>query len=201
MKIMGSVRLIALLMLSTSALMACTLMPEAEEVASYRLTPATITQTSTDVSARSIQVKRPLAVDLFAGDRLLRLQDDGSFNAIAGARWNNPIPILWRDWVIDALWRDPRFQAISSDSEQLRSDYQLIGTLRSFHVQGQEAEIRFDAQLIQSTERRVVAEHSFVVRQAVRGRGASAVASSLSEAANRLNQDLREWLLTHAQPL
>ncbi|TRW49887.1 hypothetical protein FM042_03275 [Aliidiomarina halalkaliphila] len=185
----------AFLAVVISSMAACTIIPKPEHVASYRLAPATIQTTNTDISARNIQVKRPQATDLFADDRVLRLQNDGSFNAYAGARWNNPIPILWRDWLIDSLWRDPRFQEISGDSGQVRSDFQLLGTVRSFHVEGQQAEIRFDAQVMRSSERRIIAERSFVVRHPMSGTGASAAATALSRAADNLNQELRDWLV------
>lgn len=188
----------ALFTFAVISLTACTIIPQPEHVASYRLAPASVQMHNTEVLARSIQVKRPLGTDLFTGDRLLRLQSDGSFSAYAGARWNTPIPILWRDWLIDALWRDTRFQEISGDNSQVRSDYQLLGTLRSFHVEGQQAEVRFDAQVLHSGNRRIIAEHSFIVRHPMSGSGASAAASALSQAADTLNQELRDWLVLHA---
>lgn len=194
MSLLKIVRSTALLTFIAINLAGCTIIPQPEHVASYRLAPATVQITNTDVSARSIQIKRPQGADLFAGDRLLSLQRDGSFSAYAGARWNNPIPILWRDWLIDSLWRDARFKEISGDSGQVRNDYQLLGTLRAFHVEAQQAEIRFDAQLLHTADRRIIGERSFIVRHPMSGSGASAAAGALSQAADTLNQELRDWL-------
>lgn len=195
-------RLALLALLTVSWLSACTVLPEAETVDVYRLHPATTVTTETDLDfPASLRVSRPLVTDLLAGNRLLRLHSDQSFSAFAGTRWSNAIPVLWRDWLTDALSQHPGFNHVSSDVDNVSADLELTGTLRNFHIESHEgrsyAVVQFDARLVTLTGRSVAAQQRFNARIAVTGNSSSAAVAALSQATQSVYDEMVTWLLAY----
>jgi cholesterol transport system auxiliary component len=128
---------------------------------------------------------------------LLILAENNSFQAYPAARWSAPIPQLWRDWLLDAFWRDGRFTGLSTDSAGLQSELTLSGMLRALHTEtlnGQTSVIiRFDAQLINTERRDIIASKRFDAREALTRNDAAAAASALGIAADRLATELIAW--------
>ncbi|MCH8500410.1 MAG: ABC-type transport auxiliary lipoprotein family protein [Aliidiomarina sp.] len=195
-------RLALIALLSVSWLSACTVLPEAETVEVYRLHPvATAAIDSPQEFPAALRVSRPLVTDLLAGNRVLRLHADQSFSTYSGTRWSSAIPILWRDWLTDALSQHPGFAQLSSDVDNVAADVELTGTLRNFHIESHEgrayAVVQFDARLINLTGRSVSAQQRFDARVAVTGNSSAAAVAALSQATQSVYTDLVAWLLTY----
>jgi len=194
-------RLALITLLSVGWLSACTVLPEAESVDVYRLHPATtIVIDSSQEFPSALRVSRPLVTDLLAGNRVLRLHTDQSFSAYSGTRWSSAIPVLWRDWLTDALSQHPGFSQLSSDVDNVAADLELTGTLRNFHIETRNgrsyAVVQFDARLIKLTGRSVSAQQRFDARVAVTDNSSGAAVAALSQATQAVYTDMVAWLFT-----
>ncbi|RUO21792.1 ABC-type transport auxiliary lipoprotein family protein [Aliidiomarina haloalkalitolerans] len=190
-----------LALLTLSWLSACTVLPEAETVEVYRLHPVTTASSaSTEPFPHAVRVTRPLVTDLLAGNRILRLHSDQSLSAYAGARWSNAIPVLWRDWMTNALTQHPAFAQISSDVDNVAADFELAGTLRNFQIESRDgtsyAIVQFDARLVALSSRSVVAQQRLNARIPVTGNSSAAAVAALSQATESVYSDLVAWLLS-----
>jgi len=178
-------------------LSSCTVLPERDPVELYQLPPSTITANSAAPIPGGLRLMMPESSDALGGSRLLILAENNSFQAYPAARWSAPIPQLWRDWLLDAFWRDGRFAGLSTDSAGLQSGLTLSGMLRALHTEtlnGQASVIiRFDAQLINTARREIIASKRFEAREPLISNDASSAASTLGIAADRLANELITW--------
>ncbi|MBN0509816.1 membrane integrity-associated transporter subunit PqiC, partial [Pseudomonas aeruginosa] len=91
-----------------------------------------------------------------------------------GARWSDPAQSLLRDRLMQAFQADGRVRGLSSDDSNLQADFELGGDLRAFQTEypnGQaSALIRYDARLVRTDDKRVVASRRFEVSQPVDGK-------------------------------
>lgn len=176
---------------------ACQVLPEREPVDLYQLPPSSITKAAGTTIDGGLRLLTPDSSDALDGVRLLLMGSDNSFQAWGGVRWTAPIPALWRDWLLDAFWRDGRFTALSTDSTVLQSQRSLGGVLRGFHIETvngrQTAVIRFDALLVDSANRSIIASQRFEATEAVSGNNAGAAVAALGRAADRLARELINW--------
>lgn len=184
-------------LLPLTLLSACQVLPEREPVDLYQLPPASISAASGAAIDGGLRLMTPESSDALNGARLLILNQNNGFQAWAGTRWTAPIPALWRDWLLDAFWRDGRFSALSTDSTVLQSQRSLGGMLRAFHIEHdgrqQVAVIRFDAQLIDSASREIIGSQRFEASEPVNGDDARAAVAAMGVAADRLARELIDW--------
>lgn len=181
-------------------LTACTIIPEPEQVSTYRLPPAAAQEYASDSPhsvSNPIRVSRPLVTDLLGTNRILRLNNSQEeFSAYAGARWSANVPVLWRDWMVDSLMQSGF--SVSADVENIHTKYELSTTLRAFHIEtgGSElqARITLDARVINNSSRQVLDSHRFDIQAPVRSGSAQAAVQALGIAANQLSEELSVWL-------
>jgi cholesterol transport system auxiliary component len=187
----------ALFLLLLLWLGSCTVLPEREPVELYQLPPSTMAASSAAPITGGLRLMMPESSDALSGSRLLILAENNSFQAYPAARWSAPVPQLWRDWLLDAFWRDGRFAGLSTDSAGLQSALTLSGMLRALHtetINGQASVvILFDAQLINTARREIIASRRFEAREALNRNDAPAAASALGVAADRLAAELIAW--------
>lgn len=181
-----------------AALASCTILPEREAQDLYTLPASSLgTAETADPIAGGLRLARPGTSDALGSNRILVTSDGISFQAYPGGRWAAAVPLLWRDWLLDAFWRDGRFEDLSTSSEGLRADRELGGMLRALHLEyrdGQgEAVIRFDARLIDTTDLTIIAARRFEARQPASGTNASDGVRALGAAADRLAAELINW--------
>ncbi len=185
-------------LLSVCLLTGCTVLPERSATILYTLPPATGMTTNATAALDSLRLATPSAPEALGGTRLL-VQRDNGFEAHAGARWAASVPVLWRDWLLDAFWKDGRVAALSTSSDGLQATLELGGVLRAFHheIQGEfsRAVIHFDARLIETASRRILASQRFEVEERVQGREAAQVVDALGRAAQQLSGEVIAWTL------
>jgi len=193
----------ALVLPITAVLCACSVLPERVPVELYELPPSTLEpstqeQGATTPALSSLRLATPSASDALATTRLLVQVQNNSFQAHPGARWAAAVPVLWRDWLLDAFWRDGRVTALSTSSDGLQSALELGGMLRSLHHDYGDrsvAVIRFDARLIDTASRRILASRRFEAEAPVQGNAPADVVSALGVAADELARELIPWTL------
>lgn len=182
-------------------MVSCTVLPEREPVDLFQLPPSAISASASTQVTGGLRLMIPESSDALGGSRLLILTESNNFQAYPGARWTAPIPQLWRDWLLDAFWKDGRFAGLSTDSAGLQSELALNGMLRALHtetIDGQAmAVVRFDALLINPARREIIASNRFEAREPLIINDAATSAAALGIAADRLAQELIDWAATH----
>ncbi|WJQ21453.1 ABC-type transport auxiliary lipoprotein family protein [Pseudomonas aeruginosa] len=122
--------------------------------------------------------------------------------ASAAARPGDPAPSLLRDRLMQAFQADGRVRGLSSDDSNLQADFELGGDLRAFQTEypnGQaSALIRYDARLVRTDDKRVVASRRFEVSQPVDGKKVAAVVSAFGKAGDTLSAQVLDWTLRQA---
>jgi cholesterol transport system auxiliary component len=196
-------RFLLLTLLLSGAFSACTVLPERVQSDLYQLPPSSLGASSAGPTLRGLRIDTPATSDALGGSRVLVMADDNSFQAYPDARWAAPAALLWRDWLLDAFWRDGRVTGLSTSSEGLQATVELGGMLRALHhenLQGRSlAVIRYDASLIEVGSRRILASRRFEVSEPVSGSGVGALLDALGVAADRLAADLILWTLQQGQ--
>jgi len=177
---------------------ACTVLPEPAPVDIYQLPPPTLAAAGSGQLIDSLRIDRPLTGEVLGGNRLLIMTADNQFQAMPAMRLATPVPLLWRDWLLDAFWRDGRIGGLSASSEGLEAGLELGGQLRAFHIDNSGARpaavIQYDALLIATAGRTIVASRRFETRVEMTALDGVAAVNALGEAANRLARDLIGWV-------
>ncbi|HXR02754.1 MAG TPA: ABC-type transport auxiliary lipoprotein family protein, partial [Pseudomonas sp.] len=119
-----------------------------------------------------------------------------------GARWSDPAPVLLRNRLTDAFYRDGRVQSISTDDSNLQADFELGGELQAFQSEYRgatiEVVIRLDARLSDDRQR-IVASRRFEVHQPLSDKQVSAVVAGFGQASDRLTAQVVQWTLEQGQ--
>jgi len=193
-----------LLLAACAALTACTVLPERAQVNLYQMPPSSRMPTAAAEQFSGLRLARPASSDALGGRLLLMMADDNSYQTYPDARWTAPIPLLWRDWLLDALWRDGRITSLSTDSERLQASVELGGMLRRLHTQYSssgrpEAVITYDARLVDIGSRQIMASRRFESSAPVASTQAADAVAALGTAADRLAAELIDWVLEQIQ--
>lgn len=198
-----SKRFLLLTLVLCGALGACTVLPERLPTDLYQLPPSTLRASSDGPTLNGLRIDTPTTSDALGGSRVLVMPVDNSFQAYPDARWSAPAALLWRDWVLDAFWRDGRVSALSTSSDGLEASVELGGMLRGLHherLDGRsQAVIRYDAHLVQTGSRRILASRRFEASEPVSGDAVSDFVAALGVAADRLAADLILWTVQQGQ--
>mgnify|MGYP003650906420 CR=1 FL=1 len=193
----------ALVLISAFLLSACSVLPEQVPVDLYQLPAPTLQATAAGPRLSTLRIDRAISSEALSGSRLLIMTASNQFQAFPNMRLAAPVPLLWRDWLLDAFWRDGRVDGLSAASEGLQSALELGGTLRAFQVDysGAQAQavIQYDATLISTSGRQILASKRFEARQSLDSVEVSAAIAALGGAANQLAAELIEWTIQQGQ--
>lgn len=179
---------------------ACTILPASPELQVYLLpaqpAPALSNGQKVDASLRVIQPN----TSQFLNSSRIAVQIQGEEIAVyKDSRWSDPAPVLLRNRLIQEFRADGRMQGISSDDDSLQADYELGGDLSAFQgiyrTGDSEVLIRFDAHLVRTADRRIIASRSFEIRQPIRGTPMNDIAQAFGQASDRLASQVLQWTL------
>ena len=182
---------------------ACSILPEAQVLQVYLLPvhnpPASAAAGPGDGSRR---VRPPRPRPVLGSPRVAGRPHGDEISGYQGARWSEPAPSLLRDRLMQAFQADGRVRGLSSDDSNLQADFELGGDLRAFQTEypnGQaSALIRYDARLVRTDDKRVVASRRFEVSQPVDGKKVAAVVSAFGKAGDTLSAQVLDWTLRQA---
>jgi len=187
-------------MVTMLALVGCTMLPKQQAVSLFQLPETALAPSDTGAFSWSLRLRTPRTNEALAGTRLLVMTADNELAAYRGARWVSTTPRLWQDHLMRAMLADGRMRTVTTDRDNLMADRELSGVLRAFHVDVRapvpEAVIRYDVVLASNTSRRIMASQSFIAREPAQGKDAAAMVTALGVAADRLAEDLLNWLLS-----
>lgn len=181
---------------------ACTILPEPRQYDVYRLPPSKIDINSGPALDLALRISRPASSDQLGGSQITVLPDGNRMSVYEGARWNSPVPALWRDHLLDAFQNDGRIQNLSSDADMLKADIELGGVLRAFQTEYRngkpEVVIRLDAKLVAVASRRILASKRFETVTPVDGTQIQEVVATFGRASDRLAADIIDWTVQQA---
>lgn len=187
------------LLLAALLLSGCSILPETVRHDIYQMPPSALAPGQTEEVAHAMRIARPSAAGMLRSTRILVLQAPNTLSAYAGARWQSPVPALWRDHLLDAFHNDGRIRHLSGDADGLRAQYELGGTLRVFHLDltgdSPRVQISFDARLADTASRRMVAGRRFSASEPVNAEQASEVVAAFGRAGDALARELIDWVV------
>ncbi|MHA7847535.1 ABC-type transport auxiliary lipoprotein family protein [Serratia sp. D1N4] len=193
-------RLLALILFLPLA--ACTILPESPVLQVYLLPaqPASASG-SGQASGQSFRIVQPTTNQFLNSSRIAVQPQGAEITSFSGSRWSDPAPLLLRNRLIQEFRTDGRFLSVSSDEDNVQAYIELNGELLSFQGvyigDSGEVVIRFDARLVRTSDRRVIASRSFEVRQPVSGRSMDKVVQAFGLASDKLAAQMLSW--THQQ--
>lgn len=181
---------------------ACSILPKQEPSDVYRL-PTSMTSNKAATSAPwSLRVVRPKSSETLDSPRIAVIPQGDVISSYKGARWSDPAPVLLRNRLTDAFYRDGRVQSISTDDSNLQADFELGGELQAFQSEyrGQAIEvvIRLDARLADDHQR-IVASRRFEVHQPVADKQVPSVVAGFGQASDTLTTQVLQWTLEQGQ--
>nr|EKT9150282.1 membrane integrity-associated transporter subunit PqiC [Pseudomonas aeruginosa] len=155
-------------------LSACSVLPKAAPMVTYKLPDYHIAQAESTPRAvpgpGALRVYAPESSRVLDSERLFIAQPDGRLSAWQGVRWADPAPVLLRDRIVEAFMRDGRSTSVITDSTPMSADMELRSTLRAFQLEyrGTEAiaAVRLDVQLVDPAKRTAIASRRFEAIQA-----------------------------------
>jgi cholesterol transport system auxiliary component len=181
---------------------ACSILPKQAPSDVYRLpTASTASKASTPVPW-SLRVARPKASETLDSPRIAVIPQGDVISSYKGARWSDPAPVLLRNRLTDAFYRDARVQSISTDDSNLQADFELGGELQAFQSEYRgaaiEVVIRLDARLVDAHQR-IIASRRFEVHQPVADKPVSAVVAGFGQASDTLTAQVLQWTVDQGQ--
>lgn len=188
-----------LMVLVCLPLAACTVLPQ-RPVSQVWLLPAQPgAPASGQTLNRSLRVMQPSTSQFINSSRIAVQPQGAEITVYSGSRWSDSVPVLVRNRLTQELRTDGRFISVSSDEDNLQADFELGGDLSSFQgvYNGNKGEvlIQFDAHLVQTSSRRVIASQRFVIRQPISGSSMNEVVEAFGLASDRLAADILRWLV------
>jgi len=188
-----------LLPLLCAGLLSCTVLPERVPADLYQLPPSNLRTAAPAPLMNGLRIATPATADSLGGTRILVMVDNNSYQAYPDARWAAPVPQLWRDWLLDAFWRDGRVGELSASTDGLQAPVELGGMLRALHNEyaagAGVAVIQYDARLVDTATRQIVRARRFEAREPVAGTSTQQVVAALGIAADRIAAEVIAWTL------
>lgn len=173
-------------------LSACSVLPKAAPMVTYKLPDYHIAQAESTPRAvpgpGALRVYAPESSRVLDSERLFIAQPDGRLSAWQGVRWADPAPVLLRDRIVEAFMRDGRSTSVITDSTPMSADMELRSTLRAFQLEyrGTEAiaavRVRLDVQLVDPAKRTAIASRRFEAIQATGSKREADVVSAFGVA-------------------
>lgn len=190
-------------LIAAAFLLGCNVLPLQEPVDLYQLPPPQQETARTGPRLPAMRIDSPITSDALSGNRLLIMTTGNRLQAFPGMRLAAPTALLWRDWLLDAYWRDGRVTGLSAASEGLQSSLELGGILRAFQVENTDgrpaAVIRYDAILINTADRSIIASERFEARHDMASLTVDEAVRAMGVAANLLVDGLIDWTMEQGQ--
>ncbi|MGF6192734.1 ABC-type transport auxiliary lipoprotein family protein [Serratia sp. 2723] len=195
LKLRQTLRLLVLV--AVIPLSACTILPQSPVQQVYLLPAQPAAMAGSQASERSVRIVQPNTSQFLNGTRIAVQPQGAEITAFSGSRWSDPAPLLLRNRLIQEFRTNGHFRSVSSDDDNLQADLELGGDLSSFQgvYDGDRGEvvIRFDARLVRTSDRRVMASRSFAVREPIHGTSMDNVVRAFGLASDKLAAQTLAW--------
>ena len=191
-------------LLPVALLCACSILPSPSPVNVYQLPPTSFKEVTTaPTKSLSLRINRPNSNIQINSQRIIVIPEPNLVSSYEGVRWSDSAPTMVRNRVINAFITDGRIKSISGDDRTLYADYEIDSYLQSFqteYISGvPKVVIRLDAQLVNVTTMKIIANRRFEIIQDTSGVKVPQIVIAFGEASNKLTSQLIDWTITHAE--
>ena len=180
-----------------SLLAGCSILPKAEVPIVYLLPSAKMPAATGAQLSWTLRVTTPQASGLIDSSRIAVVPGQDTITTYKASRWSDRAPTLLRDRLIDTFRADGRVPAVSNDDTNLHADRELDGQLRSFQSVYENgspvAVVRYDAQLVNAADHRILATKNFEVREPAASKDVPQVVAAFGHASDVLAGQVVEW--------
>ncbi|WP_250624154.1 ABC-type transport auxiliary lipoprotein family protein [Pinirhizobacter soli] len=180
-----------------SLLAGCSILPKAEVPNVYLLPSAKVPAATGKPVTWTLRVTTPQASGLIDSNRIAVVPGEDTITTYKASRWSDRAPTLLRDRLIDTFRADGRVAAVSNDDTNLHADRELDGQLRSFQSEyengGPVAVVRYDVQLVDAADHRILATKNFEVREPAAGKDVPQVVAAFGRASDALAAEVVAW--------
>lgn len=186
-----------LVLVAVVPLAACTILPESPIQQVFLLPALPTAVDGGPASKQTVRIVQPNSNQFLNGTRIAVQPQGSEITSFSGSRWSDPAPLLLRNRLIQEFRTNGHFRSVSSDDDNLQADLELGGDLSSFQgvYNGDRGEvvIRFDARLVRTSDRRVMASRSFAVREPIHGTSMDNVVQAFGLASDKLAVQTLAW--------
>ena len=190
-------RLIPLII--TILLSACSLLPETQQVRVYMLPESTSVPPHPCSMNWSLRITTPYANQTLDSTRITVIPDGNQISSYKGVRWNDRVPVLLRERLIDTFRSDGHIKTIANDNSLINTDAELISELHAFqseYINGKpEVRVQLDTHLVQRNNQQVLASYRFEVRQASKDASVESVVQAFGQATDQLSREVVAWAI------
>lgn len=177
---------------------ACSILPSAPKVDTYQLAPSNVSVQVKGLPL-SLMVATPYANRYLSHQRLVVVQANHEVQAYAGVRWEDELPNVFRNRLIDDLRRAQAYRTVVNDKETVKTDRRLTTDILAYQVQMTEqqamAVISVDANLFDNKNASVIASKRFSVNSSLNSTQLSDVMPTLGRLNDQINTQIIQWVV------
>jgi cholesterol transport system auxiliary component len=171
----------------------------------YRMTLPDLPPADIEPADWSIEISRPMAPQALSTDRIALSDGPGDVAYAAGARWEAVTPRIVQDLLLDTFDSSGRVRAAVRPEDGVRTEYELRVDIRRFEAtyrngmdEPPTAIVRFDAKLIDTRTRRLVAAKGFRAGELSTSVRLGDIVVALNNAAARCAAEMADWAVEAA---
>jgi ABC-type uncharacterized transport system auxiliary subunit len=140
-------------------------------------------------------VPEPTTLMGFNTDKILVQPAAGESTELPNAKWNDNLPVLFQEKVIQSFENAGYAKAVSRTREGITGNYQLLIDVRRFHISTATepvAEIDFMAKILDQ-DGKIISARLFQATAPTKGTDAPAYVTALDDAFGKLLSELLVW--------
>ena len=187
----------AALALGATFLAGCTVFPESEPPRVMDLAVPDHGYRAEAPRPESLRVGMPHASGIFDSTHILAKPSPLEFRIYPDVRWQDTIPVMVRDLLLEAHRTSNGFAHVVYDISQTDTDWTLVSELSSFHTEnydgGPKVVIRLHAQILSNRSRNTLCSKSFRVVEEAAGETAEQAVAAFSSAGGTLSEAVARW--------
>jgi cholesterol transport system auxiliary component len=178
--------------------------PEAAPL--YVLDPDTPPATSGGRVRWQLTVVLPESPDSLDTTRISLLLPAGQMDYFANANWQDRLPLLVQDTLVEAFENSGRMPAVGRETEGLKSDYLLVTDIRDFQAHYDVAdtppriEVRIAAKLIAARTRTIIQSFDAHSEIQTTQNSVPSVVAAFNQALAAVQSQIVEWTLKAPPP-
>ncbi len=175
---------------------ACSILPSAPAVDTYQLPPSTGNLQVRGLPL-SLMVATPYANRYLNHQRLVVVKQNHEVQAYAGMRWEDELPIVFRNRLIDDLRRAQAYRTIVNDKTSVVTDRSLRTDIQAYQIQFSDQQafaiISVDANLYNNATSTVIDSRRFSVNAPLKTVELSEVVPTLAALNEQINAQIIQW--------
>lgn len=185
--------------LSIVFISACTIIPSTSAVDTYQLPPSTV-NIPMNGTPLSLMVATPYANRYLNHQRLVVVQSNHELQSYTGMRWEDELPTMFRNRLIDDLRRVQAYRSVVNDKEAVVTDRVLRTDLLAYQLQFNDKQpfalISVDASLYDANDLTVISTKRFSVNAPLNSVNLKEVIPAFAKLNDTINTQIIQWVVS-----